>query len=172
MWGHRSRAVVMFAGALFASSGVIVADVLLGQVAPVHAASLAWQDINPDTDNGGRNAASGGRVNGLASASANNNLYFAASEFGGLFRTTNGGTNWTHLDGHLPTVMWDVAVDAANNNNVYATSFFDGRLTTSLAYFDIAQNNTSVTNSEFFRLQALGDFAAAAYCFWKASSRG
>lgn len=42
------------------------------------------------------------------------------------------------------------------------TAFFDGRLTTSLAYFDIAQTNTSVTNSEFFRLQALGDFAAAA----------
>lgn len=42
------------------------------------------------------------------------------------------------------------------------TSFLDGRLTTSLAYFDISQNNTSVTNSEFFRLQALGDFAAAA----------
>jgi iron complex outermembrane receptor protein len=36
------------------------------------------------------------------------------------------------------------------------TSFWDGRLTTSVAYFDIAQKNTSVTNSEFFRLQALG----------------
>jgi len=36
------------------------------------------------------------------------------------------------------------------------TSFFEGRLTTSLAYFDIAQANTSVTNSEFFRLQNLG----------------
>lgn len=36
------------------------------------------------------------------------------------------------------------------------TSFFDGRITTSLAYFDIAQTNTSVTNSEFFRLQNLG----------------
>ena len=36
------------------------------------------------------------------------------------------------------------------------TSFFDGRLTTSIAYFDIAQANTSVTNSEFFRLQNLG----------------
>jgi hypothetical protein len=119
----------MFAGALIASSGVIVGDALLGQVAQVHAASLAWQDINPDTDNGGRNAASGGRVNGLASASANNNLYFAASEFGGLFRTTNGGANWTHLDGHLPTIMWDVAVDPANNNNVYATSFYDGKAT-------------------------------------------
>jgi iron complex outermembrane receptor protein len=36
------------------------------------------------------------------------------------------------------------------------TALFDGRFTTSFAYFDIAQKNTSVTNSEFFRLQALG----------------
>ncbi len=40
------------------------------------------------------------------------------------------------------------------------TSFLEGRLTTSLAYFDIAQKNTSVTNSEFFRLQALGQSTA------------
>jgi iron complex outermembrane receptor protein len=36
------------------------------------------------------------------------------------------------------------------------TAFFDNRLTSSLAYFDIQQTNTQVTNSEFFRLQALG----------------
>jgi iron complex outermembrane receptor protein len=42
------------------------------------------------------------------------------------------------------------------------TSLFDGRLTGSVAYFDIAQKNTSVTNSEFFRLQSLGLFAEAA----------
>jgi hypothetical protein len=128
MWGLRSKAAATFAGVLIVSSGVLVADELVGQVASVEAASLAWQDINPDTDNGGRNAASGGRVNGLAGASGNNNVYFAASEFGGLYRSTNGGANWAHVAGHLPMVMWDVAVDPANNNNVYATSFYDGRV--------------------------------------------
>ena len=42
------------------------------------------------------------------------------------------------------------------------TSLLEGRLTGSFAYFDIAQKNTSVTNSEFFRLQSLGLFAEAA----------
>lgn len=42
------------------------------------------------------------------------------------------------------------------------TSLLNGRLTGSFAYFDIAQKNTSVTNSEFFRLQSLGLFAEAA----------
>jgi hypothetical protein len=108
---------------LLGTGGLVLTDAPL-----VSAATQAWQDINPDTDDGGRNAASGGRVNGLASASANNNVYFAASEFGGVFRTTNGGANWSHLDGHLPMVAWDVDVDPANNNNVYATSFYDGRV--------------------------------------------
>lgn len=39
-------------------------------------------------------------------------------------------------------------------------SFMDGRLTASFAWFDIAQKNTQVTNSEFFRLQALGQSTA------------
>jgi hypothetical protein len=119
----RPRFVALIVVALVGSSGFALIDPL-----PVAAATLSWQDIAPDSDDGGRNAASGGRVNGLASASANNNVYYAASEFGGLFRTTNGGANWAHLDGHLPTIMWDVDVDSANNNNVYATSFYDGRV--------------------------------------------
>ena len=120
---YQPRFVAFVVAALIGSVGFTFID-----PPPVAAASLSWQDIAPDTDDGGRNAASGGRVNGLASASANNNVYYAASEFGGLFRTTNAGANWTHLDGHLPTAMWDVEVDGANNNNVYATSFYDGRV--------------------------------------------
>jgi hypothetical protein len=118
----RPRFVALIVAALMGSGGFALID-----PQPVAAATLDWDDISPDTDDGGRNAASGGRVNGLASASANNNVYYAASEFGGLFRTTNNGAMWAHLDGHLPTIMWDVEVDSANNNNVYATSFYDGR---------------------------------------------
>jgi hypothetical protein len=98
--------------------------------APVaEAATLAWNDVNPDTStNTNANSSTGGRVNGLASASGNNQTFYAASEFGGLFKTTNGGTNWFRLNGHLPTVTWDVEVDPSNNNRVYATSFYDGRV--------------------------------------------
>jgi hypothetical protein len=119
----RPRFVALIVVALVGSTGSWLSNPL-----PVAAATFLWQDINPDTDDNGRNASSGGRVNGLASASSNNNVYYAASEFGGLYRTTNGGANWAHLDGHLPTIMWDVDVDSANNNNVYATSFYDGRV--------------------------------------------
>jgi len=88
MTKSRPRFVALTMAVLLGSTGFALTD-----PPPVAAASLAWQDISPDTDDGGRNAASGGRVNGLASASANNNVYYAASEFGGLFRTTNGGAH-------------------------------------------------------------------------------
>src|SRR5687767_9984431 len=78
-------------------------------------------DINPDaSDNGNANASSGGRVNGLANASGNNQVYYAASEYGGIFRTTDGGNNWARLNAFLPVMAWDVEVDPSNNNRVYA----------------------------------------------------
>jgi hypothetical protein len=68
----------------------------------------------------------GGRVNGLSAVPGDPSTYFAASELGGLFKSTNGGASWVHLDGHLPTRTWDVAA-APGGQTVYATSFYDGR---------------------------------------------
>jgi hypothetical protein len=45
-----------------------------------------------------------------------------------LFRSNDGGINWFHLDGHVPTVTQDVKVDPTNSNRIYATSLFDGRV--------------------------------------------
>lgn len=39
----------------------------------------------------------------------------------------------------------------------FKTNFLDGKLTTSFAYFDIAQKNVATTNSEYYRLLSLGD---------------
>ena len=61
-----------------------VGGVLLGLVLALSAASAGYAgitDINPNTSNNSNaNASSGGRVNGLANASANNQVYYAASE--------------------------------------------------------------------------------------------
>ncbi|MFN2505946.1 MAG: WD40/YVTN/BNR-like repeat-containing protein, partial [Acidimicrobiales bacterium] len=102
----------------------------LGAAPPAVAAPvpITFTDVNPDVSpNPNPNSATGGRTNGLASASGNNQVFYAATEFGGIYRTTNGGANWAHLPGHRPMVTWDVEVDPTNNNRVYATSFFDGR---------------------------------------------
>jgi photosystem II stability/assembly factor-like uncharacterized protein len=100
-------------------------------------------DINPDQSSRDATAAwgcaSGGRVNGLAVDPNNNLIQYAATEWGGLYKSTNGGRNWTHLDGHVPQAMWDVEVDPSNSNRVYATSFYDGRVN-SIAGINVSTN--------------------------------
>lgn len=87
-------------------------------------------DVNPDaSDNANANASTGGRINaGLARVVGQANTFYAASEYGGLFRTTDGGANWAHLDGFVPSFGWDVEVSPADANRVYATSWYDGKV--------------------------------------------
>ena len=69
----------------------------------------------------------GGRVHNLAAVPGNASTYFAASEVGGLFKSTDSGASWFHLDGYLPGTAWNVAA-APGGQRVYATSFNEGRL--------------------------------------------
>ena len=90
-----------------------------------------FEDINPDfsdTHNNDPDGATGGRVNQLAVESGNTDVMYAASEWGGIYKSADAGLTWSRLDGHLPTVTWDVEVDPSNANRVYATSFFDGKV--------------------------------------------
>jgi uncharacterized repeat protein (TIGR01451 family) len=89
------------------------------------------EDVNPDNsdlDASDPDGASGGRTNGLASVAGNNQVFYAATEWGGLYKSTDAGDRWSFLPGHLPMATWDVEVDPGNTGNVYATSFYDGRL--------------------------------------------
>jgi hypothetical protein len=109
-------AAFIFAGLLLATPGRAQLTVTI-------------KDINPNQSNSSDpDGASGGRVNHVRVDPRNASRMFAASEFGGLFRSIDGGLTWAHLDGHVPTVTWDVRVDPTNSNKVYATSFYDGRV--------------------------------------------
>ena len=109
------------------SAVLLVVCCLAAQVASAQL-SVAIKDISPDRSNSpDADAASGGRVNKLGADRSTPGRVYAASEFGGLFRSTDNGLTWAHLDGHVPTVTWDVKVDPTNSNRVYATSFYDGR---------------------------------------------
>jgi hypothetical protein len=70
-------------------------------------------DVNPDVSTVDQpfNGDVGGRVNGLALNPSNPDVLYAANEFGGMYRTTDGGQNWERLDGHRPYAAWDVEVD-------------------------------------------------------------
>ena len=90
-----------------------------------------FEDISPDSSDDPDPtplAGAGGRFGGLASVAGDNQTFYAASEYGGIYKTTDGGQTWVYLDNHLPQVTWDVEVDPSAVNRVYATSFYDGRV--------------------------------------------
>ena len=91
--------------------------------------NLTIEEIGPKRSNStDPDAASGGRVNGLAVARMDRNLMYAASEWGGLFRSTDAGRSWHHVPGHVPVSTWAVEIDPGDARRVYATSFYDGRV--------------------------------------------
>ena len=89
-------------------------------------AQVTIAEINPTHSDLGGNGATGGRVQHVARAT--DSIYYAASEFGGLFKSTNGGRAWTRLDAYLPTRTSDIEVSPVDPNRVIATSLFDGRV--------------------------------------------
>jgi len=104
---------------------------LFSQFTPLIAqVKVIVKEINPDQstlDGTDPDGASGGRINGLAIANDGNTCY-AASEWGGIYKSLDAGRTWFQLNSHLPVVTWDVEVQPTNPNVVIATSFFDGRV--------------------------------------------
>lgn len=124
MWSHLvAKAGHRVLGLCLLSSALMAGTPAFSQV--------SFTDINPNqstlhpTDPDG---ASGGRVNGLASVERDPNTFFAATEWGGIYKSTDRGRTWARLDGHLPVVTWDIEVLPERPQRVIATSFYDGRL--------------------------------------------
>ena len=68
----------------------------------------------------------GGRSVSITVKPGDDNTAIAATESGGLFRTTDGGSNWSHLDGLVPFRMADVEYSPSNASIVLATTFASG----------------------------------------------
>jgi len=80
-------------------------------------ASYTWQNIN---------IGAGGFVDGIFYDPHNQNVIYARSDVGGLYKTINDGTNWTQLlnwvgngSGGSNGVL-SFAIDPENSNNLYA----------------------------------------------------
>ncbi len=123
------RTLVLFASVIFSHQTV--------------ALSTTLTDVNPDWSSRDATAAwgvaSGGRVNGLAIDPANRSIGYAASEWGGIYKTADGGLTWSHLAGHTAMTTWDVEVDPSRPQKLYASSFHDGR-TVSRAALNVSDN--------------------------------
>ena len=78
---------------------------------------IGWsiREFQPDIANGGR-------ANTIAVNPTNNDIIVVASESGGLFRSTNRGTTWHHVDSLPEFSTMGVTFVPANSNVVIATT--------------------------------------------------
>ncbi len=98
--------------------------------APVHtpqavSTSAAWTSIGPqpthcpnficDVD-----TPTSGRVSAFAVDPTNANVAYAGGAYGGVWKTTNGGTNWTAMsDGQVSLAVGSIAIDPKNTATIY-----------------------------------------------------
>lgn len=86
------------------------------------AANHSWEEVGPKkwTDVTGHWAPGIGRFTDIYVKPSNPNLIFAGTPSGGLWKTTNGGQNWTCKTDNLASLgVAGIAVDPNNSNIVY-----------------------------------------------------
>lgn len=83
-------------------------------------------EVNPNVVTPSASLKFGGRIEGLAINPVNTLVVLAASELGGLWRSTDGAVSWSHVDALPLTRMYDVKFAAADANLVVATGDNDG----------------------------------------------
>ncbi len=90
--------------------------------------SSSWTSVGPNSSGGGYSGT--GRLNCVAFHPSDNNTFWAGSPSGGLWVTTNGGSNWTALTDNNSTLgVSDIAIpgDYATSTTIYiATGDRDG----------------------------------------------
>lgn len=96
-----------------------------------------WSFIGPDVlpDPSGNPGYPGlGRVNCIAFDPGNSNIIWVGSPSGGLWKSTDGGQNWTTTTDNLPSLgISDIAIDPTNNQTMYiATGDADAQQSQSL----------------------------------------
>ncbi len=83
----------------------------------------SWTAISPDLSNGGGGVnVTWGTITTIAQAPSNSQYIYAGTDDGNVWRTENGGADWTKISGGLP-VRWvtRVAVDPFDEQVVYVT---------------------------------------------------
>jgi len=101
-------------GAIFLIVGVLaLASMRVEPAGAVPPAPFIVTDVSPDPSTVPPQQHGGwaGRINGIAVQNGNPNVAYAATEWGGLYRTTDGGANWSRLNEHRANAVWDVALD-------------------------------------------------------------
>jgi len=89
-------------------------------------ASTTWTAIGPMgpiSGSAGGQLLKSGRICFISVSPTNSNVLFIGAPAGGLWKSTNGGTNWTTVTDNFPvTGFSDLAFDPTNTNILYAAT--------------------------------------------------
>lgn len=104
--------------------------------------SANWVNLGTSSSTGGY--AGLGRINCIAFHPTDVNTIWVGSPSGGLWRTSNGGANWTIMNQSLPILgVSDIVIDRNNANNIYiATGDRDAGSMSTLNGGQAADNNS------------------------------
>lgn len=83
---------------------------------------IGWVSVNPNGMFYNRNSVSyiSGRTNSMAFHPSDPNIIYIAAAQGGIWKTTNGGINWSPMTDGLSTLAGgDVVIDPTNSNIIY-----------------------------------------------------
>ncbi|MFZ4522509.1 MAG: GEVED domain-containing protein [Bacteroidales bacterium] len=105
-------------------------------------ASGNWTSAGPTSSPGGY--AGLGRINCVAFHPSDNNLIYAGAASGGLWKTTDGGSNWSVLNDNLAVLgVSDICINTSSPNIIYiATGDKDGGSGWSLGGGQARDNNS------------------------------
>ncbi|HYL76814.1 MAG TPA: hypothetical protein VEU96_21540 [Bryobacteraceae bacterium] len=82
--------------------------------------SSTWTSIGPKPTDFGSTYVTAGRVNAIAIDPRDNNIVYMGAAEGGVWKTTDGGANWTPLTDDQPSLASGaIAIDPSNPDTVY-----------------------------------------------------
>ncbi|HEV3199464.1 MAG TPA: IPT/TIG domain-containing protein, partial [Bryobacteraceae bacterium] len=82
--------------------------------------SVNWSLIGPKPTDAGTTNVTAGRVNAIAIDPRDNNVVYIGAAEGGVWKTTDGGVNWTPLTDNQPSLAnGAIVLDPANPDTVY-----------------------------------------------------
>ncbi|HEY6875948.1 MAG TPA: hypothetical protein VI384_06280 [Candidatus Dormibacteraeota bacterium] len=127
--GDAARLRLRRVGALLSCTSLALGTFVFQQAAmPLAAhgftAPSAVTDVNPNSLTAGN--LFGGRTVNFAVNPINTQIVFAATEFGGLWKSTDHGSTWSHVDQVPLTAMEDVKIASSDVNLVIASGAYDG----------------------------------------------
>lgn len=120
-WEHHAMSNLQPDGKVVSKNAIAASLVGSRKVSRAATASSNWTELGPLawTNTSGYNPGVG-RITAIAVEPTNQQLIYAGSPGGGLWKTTNGGSSWTPKGDQFGNMnIWSIAIDPTNSNIVY-----------------------------------------------------